>query len=54
MYRVGPIWSFKAGYQMWRAGFDQGEAGAYSMTVAEAVDAMEQVSRDARRRPTSQ
>ena len=32
---------FKEGYAMWREAFDAGNAGAYSITVAEAVEVME-------------
>ena len=32
---------FKEGYGMWRKAFDAGQAGAYSITVAEAVVVME-------------
>jgi len=32
---------FEEGYGIWRRAHDTGEAGAYSITVAEAVDAME-------------
>lgn len=34
---------FKEGYQIWRKDFDAGRAGAYSITVAEAMMAMETV-----------
>ena len=32
---------FEEGYGMWRKAFDAGNAGAYSITVAEAVEVME-------------
>jgi len=32
---------FKEGYQMWREAFDAGGAGIYTITVAEAVSAIE-------------
>lgn len=32
---------FEEGYRMWREAFDAGRAGAYSITVAQAVDVME-------------
>lgn len=32
---------FKEGYGMWREAFDAGQAGAYSITVAEAVETIE-------------
>ena len=32
---------FEEGYGMWREAFDAGRAGVYTITVAEAVDAME-------------
>jgi len=32
---------FEEGYQIWRKAFDAGNAGAYSITVAEAVEVME-------------
>ena|ERR1044072_2505203 len=34
---------FEEGYRMWREAFDAGKAGIYSITVAEAVSAMETV-----------
>lgn len=33
---------FEKGYGMWRKAFDAGKAGAYSITVADAVAVMEQ------------
>lgn len=32
---------FEEGYKLWREAFDAGKAGAYSITVAEAVEVME-------------
>ena len=32
---------FEEGYGLWREAFDAGKAGAYSITVAEAVEVME-------------
>lgn len=32
---------FEEGYQIWRKAFDAGDAGAYSITVAEAIGVME-------------
>jgi hypothetical protein len=34
---------FEEGYGLWREAFDAGKAGAYSITVAEAVEVMEKV-----------
>lgn len=33
--------SFEEGYRMWREAFDEGRAGIYTITIAEAVGAME-------------
>jgi hypothetical protein len=38
---------FEAGYQNWREGFDQGKAGIYTITVAEALGVMESTFRNA-------
>ena len=34
---------FEEGYQIWRRAYDEGKAGAYSITIAEAVGVMEEV-----------
>ncbi len=34
---------FEEGYQMWRQAHDAGKAGAFSVTVAEGIGAMETV-----------
>jgi len=34
---------FEEGYQIWRKAYDAGKAGAYSITIAEAVGVMEAV-----------
>ena len=41
---------FEDGYDDWRKGFDQGKAGVYSITVGEALAAMEATFRNARPR----
>ena len=33
--------SFEEGYRMWRKAFDDGQAGIYTISIAEAVDVME-------------
>lgn len=33
---------YQEGYGMWREAFDAGRAGVYTITIAEAVDVMEQ------------
>jgi len=37
-----PIPDHAAGYDEWRRGFDAGGSGMFTITIAEAVDAMEQ------------
>ena len=40
-----PLPNFQEGYDLWRAAFDDGKAGVYSITVAEAVETIEQALR---------
>ncbi len=39
--RKGSVPSFKNGYSEWRKGWDEGKAGFYTITVAQAVDVMQ-------------
>lgn len=41
--RTGAVPEFQEGYQTWRAAFDQNNAGAWTISVAEAIDAMESI-----------
>jgi hypothetical protein len=36
----GPVPDYRDGYNTWRESFDAGKAGVFTITVAEAVDAM--------------
>lgn len=38
-----PVPSFDEGYQQWRAAFDTGSGGIFTITIAEAVDVVSQV-----------
>lgn len=38
---VGRVPDYQAGYSEWRAGWDKGRAGVYTITVAEALDVAE-------------
>lgn len=38
---IAEIPDYRAGYDMWRKEFDRGDAGVFTLTIAEAVDAME-------------
>lgn len=40
-----PLPAFQEGYDLWRAAFDDGKAGVYSITVADAVETIEQALR---------
>jgi hypothetical protein len=41
--RTGPVPEFRDGYQTWRTGFEQHNAGVWSVSVAEAISAMESI-----------
>jgi len=42
----GPVPDFTDGYQQWRQAFDAGKAGIFTITVAEAFDAVTSIARD--------
>ena len=42
----GPIPDFAEGYRLWREAFDAGKAGVFTITVAEAYDAVTSIARD--------
>jgi hypothetical protein len=42
----GPVLDFAEGYQLWREAFDAGKAGVFTITVAEACDAVTGIARD--------
>jgi hypothetical protein len=44
----GPIPEFEEGYQQWRQAFDAGKGGVFTITVAEAFDAVTGIVRDHR------
>ena len=41
--RTGPVPDFREGYQTWRDAFDQHEAGVWTISVADAIAAMESI-----------
>ena len=41
--RTGSVPDFREGYQTWRDGFDQHKAGVWTVSVADAVTAMESI-----------
>jgi hypothetical protein len=45
-HESGPIPDFAEGYQTWREAFDAGKAGIFTITVAEACDAVIGIARD--------
>jgi hypothetical protein len=42
-----PTDDWRDGYVQWREAFDEGKAGVFTITVAEAVDALERTFEDA-------
>jgi hypothetical protein len=42
----GPVPDFVEGYRQWRQAYDAGKAGIFTITVAEAVDAVTSIVRD--------
>ncbi len=42
----GPVPDFAEGYRMWRQAFDAGKGGVFTITVAEAFDAVTTIARD--------
>jgi hypothetical protein len=42
-----PADDWRDGYSQWREAFDEGKAGVFTITVAEAVDALERTFEDA-------
>jgi hypothetical protein len=44
----GPIPDFAEGYRVWREAFDAGKAGVFTITVAEAYDAVTRIVRESK------
>jgi hypothetical protein len=42
----GPVPDFAEGYKQWRQAFDAGKGGIFTITVAEAYDAVTSIARD--------
>lgn len=42
----GPVPDFADGYQQWRQAYDAGKGGIFTITVAEAYDAVTSIARD--------
>ena len=45
----GPVPDFAEGYQQWRQAFDAGKGGVFTITVAEAFDAVTSIARNQKR-----
>ena len=45
----GPVPDFADGYRQWRQAFDAGKGGIFTITVAEAFDAVTSIARDHKR-----